>query len=125
DNFDRSVMPEVSEGVTAQLPDLYDFYFNNGIEVLGTANKETPTTAIQLYIPAGERQVARGKEGLASLTASLVQEGSQDRSLEELKAELDKLGSSISASSASYSTVVTVSALTANLEPTLNIVKEV
>ncbi|QIA64238.1 insulinase family protein [Vibrio astriarenae] len=125
DNFDRSVMPEVSEGVSAQLPELYDFYFDNGIEVLGTANTETPTTAIQLYIPAGERQVTRGKEGLASLTASLVQEGSLERSLEELKAELDKLGSSISVSSASYSTIVSISALTANLEPTLEIVKEV
>lgn len=126
DDFDRSVMPSVSEGVTAQMPELYDFYFNNGIEVLGTANSETPTTAIQIYIPAGERQVARGKEGLASLTASLVQDkGSKNRTVEELKAELDRLGSSISVSSASYSTVVTVSALTTNLVPTLDIVKEV
>lgn len=36
-----------------------------------------------------------GKEGLANLTASLLQEGSQNRSAEAIQAQLDKLGSSI------------------------------
>ncbi|MGL6258481.1 M16 family metallopeptidase [Vibrio sp. WXL210] len=125
DNFDRSVVPPLSGAVSAQLPKLYSFYFDNGIEVLSTANTETPTTAIQLYIPAGERQVPRGKEGLASLTASMMQEGSQDRSIEEIKAELDKLGSAISVSPSRYSTVVSISSLTANLDRTLEIIQEV
>ncbi|MGF1696645.1 insulinase family protein [Vibrio lamellibrachiae] len=125
DSFDRSIMPPVAGGVKAQMPKLYEIYFDNGAELLGTKTTETPTVQIEFYLPAGERHVAKGKEGLANLTASLLEEGTQHRTLEALKAELDKLGSHISVSAGSYTTSISVSALEKNLTPTLAIVEEI
>ena len=125
DDFDRSIVPKVATGVKAQMPKLYELYFDNGTELLGTKTNETPTVQIEIFLPAGERHVAKGKEGLANLTASLLQEGTQQRSLEELKAELDKLGSHINVSAGTYSTSLSISALEKNLTATLAIVEEV
>ncbi len=124
DNFDRSVMPPVGKAVQAELPNLYQIHFDNGSELLGTQSQETPTVMIKFKLPAGNRFAERGKEGLPSITASLMQEGTLARSAEEIQAELDKLGSSISFSSANYTTDVNVTALVHNIEPTLEIVRE-
>ncbi|NOH82031.1 insulinase family protein [Vibrio sp. RE86] len=125
DDFDRSVMPEVAQGVKAQMPDLYRLYFDNGAELLGTVSSETPTVQLEIRFPAGERYVKSGKEGLANLTASMMQEATTDSSLEELQARLDKLGSTISINAGNYTTSISVSSLEKNLTETLTIVEEV
>lgn len=123
--FDRSVMPEVTFGVSATMPELYRVHYANGGELIGTVTTETPTVQLQFQLPAGERYVAKGQEGLANLTAAMMEEGSTQRSVEELQATLDKLGSSVSISAGSYTTDISVSSLEKNLAQTLAIVEEV
>ncbi len=125
DSFERSVQPPVGDPVKATMPDLYELQFDNGSELLGAVSSETPTVMLQISLPAGTRYVEKGKEGLAQLTASMLQEGTTKRSMEEIHAELDKLGSVISVGATSYTTDISVSALAKNLEPTLKIVEEV
>ncbi|MBR9789834.1 MAG: insulinase family protein [Vibrionaceae bacterium] len=124
DNFDRSVQPPIGEPVKATMPELYEVHFDNGSELLGAVSNETPTVMMQFSLPAGTRFVEKGKEGLAQLTASMLQEGTTKRSMEEIQAELDKLGSVISVDATGYTTNISVSALEKNLEPTLKIVEE-
>ncbi|MUK78002.1 insulinase family protein [Aliivibrio fischeri] len=124
DDFDRSIMPQPSKGVTAKAPDIYRANLSNGIEVLGTEAIETPTIQLQIAIPAGNRYVAKGKEGLASLTAAMMEEGTTTSSSEELQKKLDKLGSSVSFNSGSYTTTISVASLTKNIDQTLAIVNE-
>ncbi|MDV6251252.1 pitrilysin family protein [Vibrio sp. EA2] len=124
DDFDRSVQPPMGEPVKATMPDLYDVHFDNGSELLGAVSDETPTVMMQFSLPAGTRYVEKGKEGLAQLTASMLQEGTTKRSMEEIQAELDKLGSVISVDATGYTTNISVSALEKNLQPTLKIVEE-
>lgn len=124
DDFDRSTMPEVETSVKGKMPELYRLHMPNGIEVLGTVSTETPTVLMQIRMPAGSRYVAEGKEGLASLTAAMMMEGTQQRGMEKIEAELDKLGSRIDFGSGNYTTTVTISALEKNLQPTLAIVRE-
>ncbi len=124
DNFDRSIQPPVGAPVEATMPKLYDIHFNNGSELLGTVSSETPTVTMQFSLPAGTRFVEAGKEGLAQLTAAMLQEGTTKRSVEEIQAELDKLGSVISVDATGYTTDISVSALKKNLAPTLKIVEE-
>jgi zinc protease len=121
DAFDRSMMPKVAAPVTATIPELYDHYFSNGMELMGTYSPETPTVLFELKLPAGERYVPRGKEGLAELTAALMEEGTTTKSAEMIQSQLDKLGSSISFSASHYTTTITVSALKANFPQTLSI----
>ncbi|HCG5513006.1 pitrilysin family protein [Vibrio parahaemolyticus] len=124
DNFDRSVQPPVGEPVKATMPELYNVHFDNGSELLGTVSNETPTVMMQFSLPAGTRFVEKGKEGLAQLTAAMLQEGTTKRSVEQIQAELDKLGSMISVDATGYTTNISVSSLEKNLEPTLKIVEE-
>jgi zinc protease len=124
DNFDRSIVPPVGGAVKGVMPKLYSTHLENGIEVLGTVTKETPTVEIQIMLPAGHRYVSKGKEGLSNLTSALIQEGTTERSIEEIQAELDKLGSSISFGSGNYTTTISISALTKNLDSTMVIVEE-
>ena len=124
DDFDRSVQPPMGEPVKATMPDLYDVHFDNGSELLGAVSDETPTVMMQFSLPAGTRYVEKGKEGLAQLTASMLQEGTTKRTMEEIQAELDKLGSVISVDATGYTTNISVSALEKNLAPTLKIVEE-
>ncbi|WP_423839852.1 insulinase family protein [Vibrio mytili] len=124
DNFDRSVQPPTGAPVQATMPDLYNVHFENGSELLGAVSSETPTVMMQFSLPAGTRFVDKGKEGLAQLTAAMLQEGTTKRSMEEIQAELDKLGSVITVDATGYTTNISVSALEKNLEPTLDIVEE-
>lgn len=125
DKFDRSVMPPVAGAVKASMPKLYRRYLASDIEVLGTVSTETPTVSVQIMLPAGNRFVEPGKEGLAGLTADMMMEGTQLRSIEAIQAELDKLGSSINIGAGNYTTTINISALEKNLTPTLAIVEEI
>ncbi|ENI4485979.1 insulinase family protein [Vibrio fluvialis] len=125
DNFDRSLMPKVAEAVQAHMPPLYDIYFDNGAELLGTQTTETPTVLVEIKLPAGERHVVPGKEGLANLTAAMLEEGSTTRGVEQIQAQLDKLGSQVSVIANVYSTSIVISSLKKNLAETMNVVEEV
>lgn len=124
DDFDRSVMPAVSHPVKPTVPELYSDVWNNGIELMGTKTIELPTTLINISIPAGERYVPKGKEGLAELTANLLQEGTTSLSAEAIESQLDQLGSSVSVSASDYSTTIQVAALTKNITPTMRLVED-
>lgn len=124
DNFDRAVMPQAAGAVKAQLSALYRFHYSNGSELLGSQTSETPTVQISIQLPAGDRYVASGKEGLASLTATLLEEGTLKNSAEAIQAKLDKLGSNISVTSGAYVTEISIASLTKNLPETMAIVEE-
>lgn len=124
DTFDRSVVPKVSGAVKGTMPDLYRIYLDSGVEILGTVSDETPTVQLDIKLPAGNRYVAEGQEGLAGLTATMMTEGTLKRSAKEIQTELDRLGSYVSFDAGSYSTVISVSGLEKNLAETLALVEE-
>ncbi|MDD1782977.1 insulinase family protein [Enterovibrio sp. ZSDZ35] len=121
ETFDRSVVPSPNGAVTVKVPELYHSKLGNGIEITGAVSDETPTVAMHLIIPAGSLMEPQGKNGLASLTADLIAEGTTNQTSEQIAAELDRLGSSVSISASAKGTTVSVSSLTKNLRETLMI----
>ncbi|WP_413525644.1 M16 family metallopeptidase [Photobacterium phosphoreum] len=119
DNFDRNVMPQASTPVKAVMPSLYEFTLANGIKVIGTEYKETPTITLQLSVPAGRRVEPEGKAGLAQLTAAMMNEGTAKLTAEEMASQLDTLGSSITVNAGLYGTTITLNTLTKHLPQTL------
>ncbi|MGF1764545.1 M16 family metallopeptidase [Aliivibrio kagoshimensis] len=124
DDFDRSIMPQPSQPVEPVAPTLYRTTLKNGIKVLGTVASETPTIELNIVLPAGNRYVPIGKEGLADLTAALMQEDTRVRSVEEIEKALGTLGSSISVDTGLYSTTISIASLTKNIDATLAIAEE-
>lgn len=124
DEFDRSVMPPSGENPSVILPEIWRAELDNGIEVLGALNAETPTVAIQLRIEAGQRDEPLEKLGLAALTAAMLNESTTERSNEELSNQLQKLGGSVQISAGNDATILTVRSLSENLDETLAIAAE-
>ena len=120
--FDRSIMPEALEPVEVSMPDFYQQEWVNGLKVIGTWSEETPTIDFQLILPAGRRY--ESQNGLAALTASMMNEASIENSAEILAAKLDRLGSRIHFDTGLYSTTVSVSSLTKHLPETIAILQE-
>jgi len=118
-SFDRSVMPASGANPQVEVPKLWRDSFKNGLQIIATKNSETPTVSLLLSIEGGPLLDPIEKSGLASLTASLMNEGTTNYIKEELSNELAKLGSDISISAAGRNTTVRVSSLVKNLDATL------
>ena len=118
-SFDRSVMPKSGLNPQVEVPKLWRDNFNNGLQIIATKNSETPTISLLLSIEGGPLLDPKEKAGLASLTASLMNEGTSNYIKEELSNELAKLGSDISINSSGRNTTVSVSSLVKNVDATL------
>lgn len=124
DDFDRSIMPPAGENPVVVLPETWRDELDNGVDVLGAVNAETPTTSIALRIEAGQRNETLEQLGLASLTAAMMNESTMRRSNEEISNELQKLGSSVGFSAGNDTTTLTIRSLSRNLAPTMKIAAE-
>ena len=124
DDFDRSVMPPSGDNPSVVLPEIWRAKLDNGIEVLGAVNSETPTVAIQLRIEAGQRSESLDKLGLAAMTAAMLNESTTQRTNEELSNELQKLGSMVQFAAGNDNTMLTIRSLSENLDETLTIAAE-
>ena len=121
DDFDRSIIPPAGANPTIKAPDVYKASLNNGIEILGATNKETPTTTISLRIKTGQSHEPLSKLGLASLTAQMVDDATQNKSVEEIANELAKMGSQYSWSAGDEYTTLRIRSLTKNLDKTIEL----
>jgi len=118
-SFDREVIPKAGVNPQVEVPKLWRENFSNGLQIIATRNNETPTVSLLLSIEGGTLLDPIKKAGLASLTASLMNEGTTNYIKEELSNELAKLGSDISISASGRNTTVRVSSLVKNLDATL------
>lgn len=123
-SFDRSVMPQAGVNPQITVPSLWRENFDNGIEIIGTKNSETPTVSLLLSLEGGVLLDSVSKAGLASLTANLMNEGTTVHSKETLSNELAILGSNISIAASGSNTYIEVNSLAKNLDATLALMNE-
>ena len=121
DTFDRSKQPTAGTNPVVKVPALYQETLPNGLKVVGTKNTEIPAVTMRLTMRGGHRleQAMPDKAGIAQLTASMLNEGSEKYTGEQFSAALDKLGSSVSVNAGDNETTVYVQSLTKNLPATM------
>lgn len=126
DNFDRSKRPKPTSSKQATIPSFYEKKLANGIDIIGTKFSETPMVVMSIGIDGGHLMEGyKGvKPGAAWLTSILMNEGTKEKTTEEISDKLDALGSTISFSSGTQSTNIFVSTLKENLDATLQILEE-
>ncbi len=124
DSFDRNAMPKAGPTPVVKVPEFVKQTWKNGIQVLASQTSETPTVTISFAMEGGSLLDPIDKAGLASLTASMMNESTENLSNEELANQLALLGSSIRFSAAGRTTQVTVSSLSKNLDKTLAILQQ-
>jgi zinc protease len=127
DTFDRSRKPEGAAPKTTKVPEFYTQDMKNGLRVYGTRETETPEIVIYMQMEGGDlllKPEDAKKMGIASLTADVMNEGTKNYTTEQISAELEKLGSSISFSGTKENTTVTINCLKKNLDATLKLFEE-
>jgi zinc protease len=127
DKFDRAARPAAGAAKVAVVPDYFTSKLANGINIIGTKNAETPQVTIVFTMEGGSMVLTAEqlkKLGVAELTASMMNESTKNFTTEQISAELEKLGSSISFDAGKSSTTIQVTTLKKNLDATLKILEE-
>ncbi len=78
-----------------------------------------------LIVKSGETSTPKGKEGLGSLAASLVDEGTKTRDALQIAGEQAEIGASVAAAGELESTTVSLTTLTRHLERGLDLYADV
>jgi len=123
-SFDRSVKPTPGANPLVVMPDYWEGTLGNGIEIIGASHSEVPLVSMRLVFDGGHLIDPEGKEGLASLTAAMKNEGTENFTAEEFEKELDKLGSSIGVGGGNETMSISMSSLERNFDATLALLEE-
>jgi zinc protease len=125
DNFDRSKRPASGVSPVVKVPAVWKKELDNGVKVIGTKNAEIPTVTLVFNLKrGGVLNTTPEKAGVASLLGSLMNESTQNYTAEQMAAELEKLGSSISVSTDDEGLSFSVQTLKKNLDKTLKLFEE-
>ncbi|MDJ1493814.1 pitrilysin family protein [Cytophagaceae bacterium DM2B3-1] len=126
DTFDRGQKPGSGANPIVKVPPVWQKQLNNGLKIIGTQNDEIPTVTLLFNIKGGHQLSANNlsKAGVASLTASMLNEDTEKYTSEEIASELDKLGSFISFGAGEEGTTIYVETLKKNLDKTLALLQE-
>jgi len=122
--IDRTVEPPASAAPEVKVPAIWKATLANGIQVYGIENKELPLVELSLTIDGGVNQDKIELPGVASMVASVLPQGTKNKTPEELEEQIELLGSNINMYSAPEEISVSLSSLSRNFEKTAALLKE-
>jgi zinc protease len=98
---------------------------SNGIPVTLARRTAIPKVSLALNFDAGDAADGGTRAGTQSLMMALLEEGTRSRSAEEIAIEQERLGASIAAGTSTDRSTVSMTALTANLRPSLELMADI
>ena len=122
--FDRSVQPPVGPDPVVTIPAVWTGSLSNGMKLYGIKQSELPLVQYSIVISGGHLLDAIDKGGVASLTASLMNEGTKNKTPEELEDAIKLLGANINFYGGNENITIRVSTLARNFEKTIGLVEE-
>jgi zinc protease len=108
-----------------QLPAFQRVQLPNGLTLLLLEKHELPLISIEAGLRSGSVADPAGKEGVASLTSSLLRKGTATRSSEQFSSDLDFIGMQYNASVDQDATHLTADFLKKDLDATLSLLGDV
>ena len=94
------------------------------MKIWGIAQNELPLIQYSIVIAGGHLLDVPGKEGLANLTATLLNDGTKNKTPEQLEDAIKLLGASISVYAGNENITISVRTLARNFDKTLALVEE-
>jgi zinc protease len=122
---DRKKLPELGAPPPITFPELQRATLKNGLKVVLAERKGVPMVDLRLRIEGGTSSDSRATAGLASLAMNMLDEGAGKRSAIQISEELQKLGATLGTGAALEVSTVSMTALKANLEPSLALMSDV
>jgi zinc protease len=123
---DRSKIPPVGATAEAKFPEVERATLKNGMKVVLTRRKESPTVVASMMFDAGYcADRFGGKSGLSALSMNMLDEGSKTRSSLEINEQLQLLGASLNTFSDLDYSYVTLNTLRQSLDASLDLMSDV
>lgn len=123
--FDRSSQPADGPDPLLSLPDVWSGELSNGMKVYGIQNNELPLVQYSIVLKGGHYLDKMDKSGEASLLATMMMEGTQNKTPQELEEAIESLGARINMYASNGSIRISVNTLARNYEKTLALVEEI
>ncbi len=117
--------PELGQLAGLDFPDVQHTQLSNGIKLHYAQRTAIPQTLVSLSFDAGNSADPATARGTQTLTLGLLEEGTTTRNSVQIAEEQEKLGASISTGASSDRTTITLSALSANLTPSLELLSDI
>ena len=125
ENKPRDPMPPIGQDAVLHFPRVSRAQLKNGVELIYAQRGDVPLTRMAMAFDAGNAADPKAKLGTQSLMLALLDEGTATRTSEQIAAEEERLGLAIAASPSMDRTTVQMSALSANLDPSLALVSDI
>ena len=123
--FNRSVMPKIGPDPEVSIPSPWKASLPNGMKLWGILQNELPLVQYSVVIDGGHMLDKVEKAGVANLVAAMMNEGTKNKTPEQLEDAIGLLGASIRVSSDNEDITIDVSSLAKNFEKTLTLVQEI
>lgn len=121
----KRVAPPVAPVGDLAFPAIERTTLSNGIPVALARRTAVPTVVVNLSFDAGYSADAQDSPGTQSLMLALLDEGTQSHSAIQIAEQQERLGARLSAGAGLDTSSVQLNALTANLQPSLDLLAEV
>jgi zinc protease len=122
---DRSKAPDTGTPPELKLPKLQRATLTNGLKVILAERHEVPLVNFTLAADAGFASDASAAPGTANLAMQVLTDGTRTRNALQISDELETLGATLRGSSNLDLSFVSLSALTAKLDPSLDLFADV
>lgn len=118
-------LPPVGSLSALDFPDVTIVRLSNGVELQYAQRNAVPVTQLALSFDAGDAADAPNGRGLQSMVMSMLDEGTTTLSSQRVAEAEERLGASIETGSSLDRSSVTLSALSANLTPSLALLGDI
>ena len=117
-------VPPIGSAVPLDFPEIAHVQLSNGVKVAYAQRAAVPMTQVALSFDAGFAADAPDARGLQNLTIGLLDEGADGMTSQQIAEEQERLGAVIGASGGADRSTVGMSALSANLAPSLDLLAD-
>ncbi|MEO5641438.1 MAG: pitrilysin family protein [Sphingomicrobium sp.] len=117
--------PPVGQLAALQLPTIVHDRLANGIAVEYAQRSAVPLTQLALSFDAGNATDPVTQRGLAGMAMGLLEDGAAGLNAQQIAEAEERLGANISAGNSADRSSVTLSALTPNLAPSLDLLADI
>jgi zinc protease len=124
-DLDRTKIPSPKPAPEIHLPDIQKAKLANGLQVWLVEMHKLPTVAFNLVLQSGSERDPVTMPGLASMTAALLNEGTQTRDAMKVSNDLEAIGASVNVGASADGTSATLSVLSKNLDKGLEIYTDI
>jgi predicted Zn-dependent peptidase len=121
----RREIPPVGQFAALDFPTIERVTLSNGIRINYARRTAVPVTQMALAFDAGQAAEAANQRGLAGMTLGLLEEGAGGLTSQQIAERQEELGAEIGTGSSLDRSTVTLSALSANLAGSLDLLEKV